>query len=119
MFLIWGTQLYWKKFKDYVNLSFRYLNEKQKALIAAFAELDDEISGTVNGVDRSSKFIIMMYRHLPNRKIYRLSYKMVTRLGACGRLITITMMESRFRSSIPLECFQFFNRIENFITFTP
>ena len=35
---------------------FRYLNEKQKALIAAFAELDDEMTGTVNGVDRSSKY---------------------------------------------------------------
>eukprot|EP00112_Aurelia_sp_Birch-Aquarium-sp1_P022497 Seg636.2 transcript_id=Seg636.2/GoldUCD/mRNA.D3Y31 product="DnaJ subfamily A member 3 mitochondrial" protein_id=Seg636.2/GoldUCD/D3Y31 len=33
----------------------KYLNEKQKALIAAFAELDDEISGTVNGVDRSKQ----------------------------------------------------------------
>eukprot|EP00794_Sanderia_malayensis_P006778 gene6778-7541_t len=31
----------------------KYINEKQKALIAAFAELDDDISGTVDGVDRN------------------------------------------------------------------
>jgi len=32
----------------------KYLNEKQKALITAFAELDGEINGTVNGVDESN-----------------------------------------------------------------
>ena len=34
----------------------RYLTEKQKALITAFAELDDEISGTVDGVDPNSTY---------------------------------------------------------------
>ena len=33
----------------------RYLNEKQKALVLAYAELEDEVSGTVNGVDKSVK----------------------------------------------------------------
>ena len=33
----------------------RYISEKQKALIAAFAELDDDMSGTVNGVDRKGR----------------------------------------------------------------
>ncbi|XP_027053817.1 dnaJ homolog subfamily A member 3, mitochondrial-like [Pocillopora damicornis] len=33
----------------------RYLNEKQKALVLAYAELEDEVSGTVNGVDKSAK----------------------------------------------------------------
>jgi hypothetical protein len=31
----------------------RYLNSKQKALILAFAELEDDVNGTVNGVDKS------------------------------------------------------------------
>ena len=39
---------------------FRYINEKQKALIAAFTELDDELSGTVDGVDRSSKYLLTL-----------------------------------------------------------
>ena len=33
---------------------FRYLNDKQKALVLAFAELEDDVSGTVNGVDKST-----------------------------------------------------------------
>ncbi|PFX19873.1 DnaJ-like subfamily A member 3, mitochondrial [Stylophora pistillata] len=33
----------------------KYLNEKQKALVLAYAELEDEVSGTVNGVDKSVK----------------------------------------------------------------
>nr|XP_058949448.1 dnaJ homolog subfamily A member 3, mitochondrial-like [Pocillopora verrucosa] len=33
----------------------KYLNEKQKALVLAYAELEDEVSGTVNGVDKSAK----------------------------------------------------------------
>ena len=33
----------------------RYQNEKQKALVLAYAELEDEVSGTVNGVDKSAK----------------------------------------------------------------
>ncbi|XP_065058168.1 dnaJ homolog subfamily A member 3, mitochondrial-like isoform X1 [Rhopilema esculentum] len=33
----------------------KYLTEKQKALITAFAELDDEISGTVDGVDPNKR----------------------------------------------------------------
>ena len=28
----------------------RYLNEKQKALILAYAELEDEVNGTVSGI---------------------------------------------------------------------
>lgn len=33
----------------------RYLNEKQKALILAYAELEDDVNGTVNGLEKSSK----------------------------------------------------------------
>ena len=31
---------------------FRYLTEKQKALITAYAELDDDIKGTVTGAEK-------------------------------------------------------------------
>ena len=33
----------------------RYLNEKQKALILAYAELEDEVNGTVSGIGKSGK----------------------------------------------------------------
>ncbi|XP_020601247.1 dnaJ homolog subfamily A member 3, mitochondrial-like isoform X2 [Orbicella faveolata] len=33
----------------------KYLNDKQKALILAYAELEDDVNGTVNGVDKSTK----------------------------------------------------------------
>ncbi|CAH3171002.1 unnamed protein product, partial [Porites evermanni] len=33
----------------------KYLNEKQKALIQAYAELEDDANGTVNGLEKSSK----------------------------------------------------------------
>lgn len=33
----------------------KYLNEKQKALILAYAELEDDVNGTVNGLEKSSK----------------------------------------------------------------
>ncbi|KAK3755697.1 hypothetical protein QZH41_008940, partial [Actinostola sp. cb2023] len=32
----------------------KYLNSKQKSLILAFAEVEDDVSGTVNGVDKNS-----------------------------------------------------------------
>ena len=35
----------------------RYLNDKQKALISAYAELEDDVNGTVNGIDKSTKGI--------------------------------------------------------------
>ncbi|XP_078369632.1 dnaJ homolog subfamily A member 3, mitochondrial-like isoform X2 [Oculina patagonica] len=33
----------------------KYLNDKQKALVLAYAEIEDEVNGTVNGVDKSAK----------------------------------------------------------------
>lgn len=33
----------------------RYLNEKQKALILAYAELEDDVNGTVSGIGKSDK----------------------------------------------------------------
>ena len=33
----------------------RYLNEKQKTLILAYAELEDDVNGTVSGVEKSDK----------------------------------------------------------------
>lgn len=42
----------------------RYLNSKQKALILAFAELETDVSGTVNGVDKTKagKWDIYIFR---------------------------------------------------------
>ena len=33
----------------------RYLTEKQRALVTALAELDEDLQGTVNGVSENSK----------------------------------------------------------------
>jgi len=38
----------------------RYLNEKQKALILAYAELEDEVNGTVSGI-KSGKGELSVY----------------------------------------------------------
>ena len=43
----------------------------------------------------------------------------VKNLALFSSIINGIMMESRLRISVPWECFQFFNRIENSITFTP
>ena len=43
----------------------------------------------------------------------------VKNLALFSSVINGIMMESRLRISTPWECFQFFNRIENSITFTP
>ena len=43
----------------------------------------------------------------------------VKNIAQFSSIINGIMMESRLRVSIPWECFKFFNRNENFITFTP
>ena len=42
----------------------------------------------------------------------------VKKLALFSAIIRGIMMESRLRVSVPWECFQFFNQIENSITFT-
>lgn len=43
----------------------RYLNDKQKALILAYGELEDDVNGTVNGVDKSTKgnIVLSLLKH--------------------------------------------------------
>ena len=36
-------------------LSFRYLTEKQRALVTALAELDEDLQGTVDGINEKNK----------------------------------------------------------------
>ena len=38
-----------------IFLPHRYLTEKQRALITAFAELEEDLQGTVNGVNKKDK----------------------------------------------------------------
>ena len=49
----------------------------------------------------------------------RTHHETVKNLAVFSSIMNEIMMESRLRISIPWGCFQFFNRIENPITFTP
>lgn len=47
----------------------RYLTSKQKELIQAFAELEDDVSGTVNGVDKNNSNKGIIVKHILNIRI--------------------------------------------------
>ena len=40
---------------NFINCISRYLTEKQRALVTALAELDEDLQGTVNGVSENNK----------------------------------------------------------------